>query len=84
MKTDRLIAGKQREICPHCTSNLTAAITYTEYDPAPNVSECGGVREYVCGNCGIKFISTADRERLRKNLLVMIERERKDAEEEHR
>lgn len=83
MKTDRLIAGKQREICPHCTSHLTAAISYTMYDAAPNVSECGCVREYVCANCGIMFISTADRERLRKNLLFMIEREKKDAEEEH-
>ena len=83
MKTDKLIAGKQREICPHCTSNLTAAISYTQYDFAPNVSECGSVREYVCGNCGIKFISTADRNRLRDNLLIMIEREKKDASEEH-
>ena len=84
MKTDRLIAGKQREICPHCTSNLTAAIRYTGLDPAPYLSECGCISEYVCSNCGIKFVSTADRERLRKNLLVMIEREKKDAEEEHR
>lgn len=84
MKTNKLIAGKQREICPHCTSNLTAAIIYTEYDLAPRVSECGSVREHVCSNCGITFISTADRERLKANLLVMIEREEKDAEEEHR
>lgn len=83
MKTDKIIAGKQREICPNCTSHLTAAISYTEYDPAPNVSECGSVREYVCANCGIKFISTADRNRLRDNLLIMIEREKKDASEEH-
>lgn len=83
MKTDKLIAGKQREVCPHCTSHLTAAISYTEYDPAPNVSECGSVREYVCGNCGIMFVSTADRDRLRKNLLNMIEREVKYASEEH-
>ena len=83
MKTIHTIAGKQREICPHCTSHLTAAISYNNYETAPNVSECGCVREYVCANCGIKFISTADRERLRKNLQVMIERESKDAKEEH-
>lgn len=83
MKTDKLIAGKQREICPHCASNLTAAISYNNYDTAPNVSECGCVREYVCANCGIKFISTADRNRLKENLLIMIEREKRDAAEEH-
>ena len=84
MKTSNIIAGAQREICPHCASELTAAIRYTDYNPAPYVSECGAIREYVCGTCGIKFISTADRDRLRANLQVMIEREKKDVEEEHR
>lgn len=83
MKTDKLIAGKQREICPHCASHLTAAIRYTGLDPAPYTSECGCVTEHICSNCGIKFISTEDRERLRKNLHVMIERESKDAKKEH-
>ena len=83
MKTDKLIAGEKREICPHCNSNLTAAVTYTEYNPAPNVSACGSVREYVCANCGIKFISTADRDRLKENLLKIMEREAKYASEEH-
>lgn len=83
MKTDNIIAGTQREICPHCTSHLTAAIRYTGLDPAPYISECGCVSEYICSNCGIKFISTEDRDRLRSNLQVMIEREKKNAKEEH-
>lgn len=83
MKSDKLIGGKYREICPHCGSNLTADISYSSYYPSPSTYECGSVREHVCANCGIRFISTADRDRLKENLLNIMKREAKYASEEY-